>query len=239
MAWDFEELKGLVENKHGARQNDSLEPLLNSMARKLEIARYHSIESRRLTEQYFGADVFGNYNKAIRFVFDRINGDEEALKFFQDVFIAEANIVAYSQSLHSAFDILGRVIIESLKIDHMFHANQNIYLFTVKNKLKNHDIANNIVTEIETVINKDTYKYLRAFVNVNKHLCLLRIPHTVEMEATSEIPFGMKIEPFLYDDDRFQEKWARNFVTEEFTELSEHIVIIGNEINNHLKNITT
>ncbi|GAM10435.1 hypothetical protein OR1_02724 [Geobacter sp. OR-1] len=235
MAWDFEELKVLVENKHGAGQSNLLDPLLNSLWRKLEIARYHSIESRRLTEQYFGDDSFENYNKAFRYIFDRINGDEEARKFFQDAFIAEANIVAYSQSMHSAFDILGKVIIESLKIDHMFHANQNIYLFTVKNKLKHHGIANNIVTEIETAINNDSYKYLRAFVNVNKHLCLLRIPHTVEMNAASEIPFGMKIEPFLYENEHFQEKWARYFVTEEFNEISESIVKIGNSINDHLK----
>lgn len=231
MSWNLEQLAELAVKRHGAKQKDLLQPLLNSVGRKFEIARYHSIESNRLIDQYFESDKFENYNKALRFIFDRKNGDDEAVKFFKDAFIAEANIVAYSQSIHSSYDILGQIIIKALNIAHLFAPKQNIYLYTVKNKLINTNIAHDIVTQIESATNCEAYRYLRAFVNTNKHLCLVSMPHTVGMSAEEETSHGIRIDSFIYDDENFPQRWARDFVTKDFIELSEGIVRVGNAIN--------
>lgn len=236
MRWDLEALKTLVRNKQGADVVTTLEPLLNSVGRKFELARYHSIESRRLIDQYFGDDEFENYNKAIRFIFDRVNKDEEALQFFQDAFIAEANIVAYSHAVHSVFDIIGQLLIISLNIGSLFTAKEPVYLSTVRDRMSKRGIADGVVTEINNASECESFKYLNAFVNTNKHRCLVTMPYIVSMDATEKVPYGIRIDSFTYKDHAYDQKWAGVFVTDEYLELSERIVGIGNSINSYLQN---
>lgn len=235
MKWDFEEITQSVIKKHGPQQAEVLGPLLNSVGRKFQIARYHSVESKRIIDQYFGSNSFENYDKAIGFIFDRGNGDEEITRFYKDAFISEANVVAYSQAIHSAYDIIGQIIIVAFNIGHLFQPGQNIYLHTVKKKLISRGLANNVVARIEAALNCEPYQYLRAFVNTNKHLCLLSIAHTVEMDAEEETPFGIQINSFRYEEELFPKKWATNFVTEDFRTLSEGIVSVGNSVNDFLR----
>jgi hypothetical protein len=233
--WDLLELSDLVDKKHGSIQKKILEPFSNSIGRKFEIARYHSFEFRRLTNKYFTTDKLLNYQRAVGFIFDRFNKDETALAYFNDCFISEANVVAYSQSIHSIFDILGQTIIAALNIDHFFNPTKDIYLSTVKKKLDNNKLANDIVVQIENAINSEPFKYLRAFVNTNKHLCLLEMPHTVLMSTEEEIPYGIRIAQFNYHKDSYQQKWAKIFVIDEFEEIAKQIVGIGNSINDYLR----
>lgn len=236
MQWDLEELKTLVGEKQGAKAVTILEPLLNSVGRKFELAKYHSIESRRLIDQYFGDDEFENYNKAIRFIFDRVNKDEEALQFFQDAFIAEANIVAYSHAIHSVFDIIGQILIITLNIGSLFTAKEPIYLSTVKDRMSKKAIAAGVVTEINNASECESFNYLNAFVNTNKHRCLVTMPYIVSMNATDKVPYGIRIDAFTYRDHAYSQKWAGNFVTDEYQDLSGRIVAMGNSINQYLQN---
>lgn len=235
MKWDFEELTQSVINRHGREQAEVLGPLLNSVGRKFQIARYHSVESKRLIDQYFGSDTFENYDKAIDFIFERGNGDEEIIRFYNDAFISEANVVAYSQAIHSAYDIIGQIIIVAFNVGHLFQPKQNIYLHTVKKKLISRGLANDVIAQIGAALNCEHYRYLRAFVNTNKHLCLLSMAHTVEMNAEEETPFGIQINSFRYEEEIFPKKWATNFVTEDFRTLSERIVSVGNSVNDFLR----
>lgn len=117
----------------------------------------------------------------------------------------------------------------------MFQQGQNIYLHTVKKKLISKGLANNVVAQIEVALNCKPYQYLRAFVNTNKHLCLLSMAHTVEMDAEEKTPFGIQINSFRYEEELFPKKWATNFVTDDFRTLSEGIIIVGNSVNDFLR----
>jgi hypothetical protein len=229
MSWDINETLGLIENRHGSTQKRIVEPIFNSVTRKFEIARYHAFESKALIDKYFGDDIFQNYNKSIRFIFDRINKDEEALAFYKDAFISEAHIVAYSHAIHSVFDVIGQAIIDSLNVRQLFEGIRNIYFYTVKDILKAKGIASCITTSCEEVLQTKEFNYLRSFVNHNKHRCLVKIGHVVKMN--SEEGHGIQIEDF----DGFPSRWAQEFTIDDFKVLVERIIEIGNGINNDLK----
>lgn len=227
MAWDIIETLGLVEDRHGAAQKKLVEPTLNSVTRKFEIARYHSFESKKLIDKYFGNDAFDNYDKSLRFIFDSINKDEEAMNFYRDAFVSEANIMAYAHTVNSIFDIMGQAIIDSLNIRSLFKS--NIYLFTVLEKLKEKHIAGGVETAVENVINCDQFKYLRAFVNKNKHVSLIKIGHVVTFGE--DAGHGIQIAAF----NGYHTRWAKEFVAEDFQALLEGIIEIGNSINDYLR----
>jgi hypothetical protein len=234
MVWHLEELGELVRQKHGESQNRFIKPLLNSVGRKYDIARYHASESRRLVDQHFTADKLENYTKAVSMIFDRIDGKEDAVNFYYDVFSAEAHIGAYAQVLHSIFDIVGQVIILAFDLSGTFSPKQNIYLYTVKDKLKEVQLAPLVVVEIETALSQEAFQYLSAFVNTNKHRCLVKIPHTVMSNAQEDISHGLKIQSFSFKGKVFPEKWGKQFVGEDFKILAEWLVRIGRAINETL-----
>jgi hypothetical protein len=229
MSWKINETLELVEYRHGLAQKNIVESVFNSVTRKVEIARYHSFESKALIDKYFGDDVFQNYNKSIRFIFDRINKDEEALSFYKDAFISEAHIVAYSHALHSIYDVMGQAIIDSLNVRELFKGIRNIYIYTVKDILKAKGIAGCVTTSLEEVLQSTEFKYLQSFVNHNKHRCLVKIGHVVKMNT--EEGHGIQIDEF----DGYPARWAQDFTIEDFKVLVEGIIQIGNSINDHLK----
>ena len=235
MSWDLKVLAEAVEAKNGREQKEIVEPLLNSAWRKLQIAKYHAIESKQLVESYFQSDEFESYNKAIRFLFERMNGDKEATKFYEDAFLSEAHVVAYSQSLHSTYDIMGQIIMHSLDITRFFKPGSNIYLSTVKSKLQQRNLGAGIVAKIGVCLQNEKFQYLRAFVNTNKHCCLIQMPYTVHAQAEKEKKsHGIKIPAFRYGETVYPEKWATDFVTGDFTDLCNDIIALGISINEYM-----
>ena len=55
------------------------------------------------------------------------------------------------------------------------------------------------------------------------------------MDPTEEISHGIRVDSFNYDQETFPPKWACNFVTEDFKELSKGIVKIGNSVSDFLR----
>lgn len=237
MKWNLQELSTLVEEKFGAGQEKKLIPLLNTVDKKFKIARYHEAEFEKLEGQYFKDDEATNFEKAIGYVFGIVTKDESTLSFLNDCFVAEANLIAYSHSIHSIFDILGQIIIKSLKIEKLFTPTQNIYLHTAKEKLKSENIAPGLVLAIEESVNNPACQYLKAFVNINKHLNLLYMPHSVLMEPEDEQFYGLRVDQFSYKEQIYQSKWAKTFVTIDSDIIFEQHVRIGNSLNNALREL--
>ena len=235
MEWNLQELSALVESRFGTEQKEQVVPLLNTVDKKFKIARYHEAEFNRLEEQYFNGNEGENYIKAIDYVFGIVTKDDSVQSFVNACFIAEANLIAYSHSIHSIFDILGQITIESLNIRKLFKPTQNIYLHTVKEKLKTENIAPDVVWAIEEALNDSSCNYLKAFVNINKHLNILYMPHTVLMKPENEQFYGLRIDQFSYKGETYQSKWGKKFVTQESDKIFEQHVKIGNSLNETLR----
>jgi len=232
MSWNLKELRNLIEEKYGNHQLEKANPHINSVDWKIRISSYHSYASTEAFKSLFAE----HENEAIQAVKFILSSGEEATKFYEARLIAEANLIACAQSMHSVSDIFAYVIIHSLKIDGI--CNKDITLKTVHKHLE----ASALKDEIIKLLGLREFCYLKDFVNTTKHISLIFSGYNANLEDLDKEEHGLKLSEFSYEFKRsevreYSEKWHDEFL-KELNNLSFQYVEIGKEINNYLINKT-
>lgn len=145
--------------------------------------------------------------------------------------VAQANIVACMQNLHSSHDILGYLIYFLLELE--FDKPRNINLANVIPKI---DKANYtyLMELLNKLTNHEDYEYLNAYTNHSKHR------HIVNPIFNLGIPdikqFGFSFDAFEYRNNNYKKRKVDEFLTSEYYRESKIIIQIGNELIKIIEN---
>jgi hypothetical protein len=236
MVWDTEEFKNLVRGRYGEEQLAKVERPLTSVSWKLVLAQYHAEESKRLYRSYLTEEPLDELIQVVNQVLLAASSSEEASKFVEARILSEAHVIAYAQSLHSVADILAQVIYLGLDLEidlsepiPMRYLGLHRVCEMVKERL-----ALEVADTINTFRQSPRFLYLQAYVNTTKHRSLVDVTHSISLEL-SDPRYGIKILPFEYKGKSFAEKWAYDFVGQDFRAICEGIFRIGSAMNRSLR----
>jgi len=238
ISWNIEELHGIVTRKYGASHAAVLQTFLNSTSKKIRIAAYHSQESREMMKEFFPHEnEIENYTQGFDLVFGHMTANiedvekERSVLFHNTLWKAEAHVVACAHAIQSLIDIMWQVIncALNLRIDV-----NDVTLYQVQIKVQGHEGLYNLLLDLK---NNETYKYLSAFVNSQKHIYFVPATFTLQAELKEgERAYGLKIPQFTFKNQHYSEKWSEDFVTTDFVLLKDKIIAVGIELNNILRN---
>jgi len=237
LSWDLKELKDLVREKYGPRAAEELEFYISSISKKINIAAYHSLESRELLKVLFAQITEDySYSHGLKLMFGVMtaNVDEDlrmkSSLFYNNSWKAEAHVVACAYAVLSVIDIMAQVI--NCTLDLKIPVN-DVTVYKVKGEITEYD---NLLKKTKELLCYDEYKYLQAFVNSQKHVFFIPITYTFKMQAEiGEKAHGLKIPSFKFNGKSYCEKWSDDFVTTEFVKVKDKVLEIGIELNSILK----
>jgi hypothetical protein len=237
MDWDTEEFKNLVRGRYGEERLAKVERPLTSVSWKLVLARYHAEESKRLYRSYLTEEPLDELIQVVNQVLLAARGSEEASKFVEAQILSEAHVIAYAQSLHSVADILAQVIYLGLDLERDLSEPIPMRyrgLHRMCERMIKERLALEVADTINTFRQSLRFLYLQAYVNTTKHRSLVDVTHSSSFES-SDPRYGIKILPFEYEGRSFAEKWAYDFVGQDFRAICEGIFRIGSAMNRSLK----
>lgn len=229
-SWNLKELRDLIEEKYGKKQLEKARPHIDSVDWKIGIVSYHSYVSEAAFKGLFNNEE----SETIQAVKLILSSGEEASKFNEARVIAEANLIACAQSMHSVLDIFAHVIFHALKIEEM--EEDEITITAINKKLPEGALK----TKITRLLGLRGFNYLKDFVNTTKHISLIFSSYNVNLEDLSEQEHGLKLNSFSYQvpnstkTRKHPEKWSNKFLNE-LKFISLEYVNIGQEINNVFK----
>ncbi|MFW6046689.1 MAG: hypothetical protein ACOCP4_02720 [Candidatus Woesearchaeota archaeon] len=234
MKWNIKKFKELVRFLYGHEQLEKVKIPLNSLFWKLMLSKYHSEESKKIYRSYFSGKR-EEYVEATINVLLAASGSEKANQFKEAFIFSEAHVIAYAQALHSTVDILSQIIYYSFNLKqvltHPLYSSQ-ISLNKIYDILTQEGIAENVTNAIEKLKKSPEFCYLQAYVNITKHRSLVDTTHRVSFQTKR---YGIVIRPFEYKGDNFLQKWANDFVNQDFEEMQKRLITIGNEMNQYLE----
>jgi hypothetical protein len=214
--WDISELDRLIDTKFGEVYGKEFRKCSRSVSKKIEIAVYH----------YFQAIGLLHGDACLH-----TGGKNDDTRWSQAVIAAEANIIAYAHSMHSCIELFATLVVRSLKLTEKKKI--NIYNVTAAS----HNFPT-IQGYLSAITDSAEFIYLRAFVNSQKHIEFIGTSYWIGLyKEGKDDTYGLKIDGFAYKDDNtpktdHPEKFAFNFVANEFVFLKDSILRCGNELNN-------
>jgi len=237
MSWDTKEFESLVGENYDEEQTVKVTQSLESVCWKLMLAQYHAEESKRLYRSYLKEGPLDEAVQVINQVFLAASGSEEAIDFTKARILSEAHVIAYAQSLHSIADILAQVIYFGLDLEKRLPKPipvQLVNLHRVCNKMIEEGLARSVTDAIDIFRQSPEFLYLQAYINITKHRSLVDTTHSVSFE--SDVPrYGVKILSFEYKGSSFAEKWAEDFVGQDFLTIRRCVIEIGSVMNMYLR----
>jgi NTP pyrophosphatase (non-canonical NTP hydrolase) len=240
MTWKVKEFESLVRECYGEDQLKKLKVPLESVFWKLMLARYHAEESKRLLRSYLSEETADELVQVINQVLLAASGSEEDGKFVEAQVVSEAHVIAFAQSLHSTADILAQVVYFGLNLDGNLAKpikERNRTIHCVCNNMRKAAFALGVVDAIEDFRQLPEFRYLQAYVNITKHRSLVDVTHSISLDPANP-RYGVKILPFEYKTENFSERWADDFVEQDYIAIREGINRIGAEMNKFLKKVS-
>ena len=238
MTWNLEELRELASSCLGKSIVSNLNPSLNSIVLKIAFAKYHADETQSIIDELISEAKKDEPTKIAKLILEQATDSEAGKKFRLAQFRAEANIIAFAQTLHSTADVLSQIIFISLNLSN----NQNfkikqdrLYLGNLTNELIRIGEYSTLTSSLEKLLNSNEFEYLSAFVNTTKHICLINSRYSLSFVEESDPCHGMRIADFAYKGKRFEKKWSEIFLGEDFKFLNTSIVESGIILNQFLK----
>ena len=166
-------------------------------------------------------------------------GSEKANKFIIAIISSEAHLIAFAQSLHSIADIRAQVIYVGLNLD--INLTKPIpadkrNLQNVNEGMRKKKFALDVVKAVDTFEQLPEFQYLQAYVNTTKHYSLVDVTHQISLKSKTP-KYGIQILPFEYKRRSSIEKWANDFVDQDFKAIGQSIICVGNELNKFLRTV--
>jgi hypothetical protein len=221
--WKLQELRELIESKHGEEQLAKATDHINSVDWKIRSASYHSYVAKKAFDSVF-SDIENTAMHAIKMI---LSTGQEASDFNEAKFIYETNVIACAQAIHSISDIISHVILDSVLIENVDE--ENLDLKAIQKMIPPSKLKQSVVR----ILGKKSYLYLRDFVNTTKHVRLVGSGYAVDVSGEDKYPNGVKFRGFICKNRDHAAKWGEDFLLE-LRQLSVDFVDLGQNINDHL-----
>ena len=238
MTWHLNELRELVKRRHGDSVATALNPSLNAVALKIAFAKYHADETLANINELLSGTSQDEPTELVKLIFEQATDSDRGKKFRKAQFKAEANIIAFAQSLHSVADIFSQIIFFSLNLQNFSGLKlpkNRLYLGSMVKELERIGQCNSLTSSLNKLLDSDEFDYLNAFVNTTKHISLINSRYTLSFVEEAELCHGMRISEFKYKTKHYVKKWSDKFLGDDFKFLNTAIVESGVILNNCLE----
>lgn len=229
--WFINEFRELTKIHFSTNDLIDVDSTLLSITWKVNMCKFHIEEYQKVMNRTANVNVPPIVD-VVGKILKRSTDSETMKEFWESIFISEAHIIAYAQSLHSLADIYAHLIVCVMDLRSKFKNPKHISLLSVYKVISNQNNAKVIVEKIEHLQQSIEFKYLNAFVNTTKHRSLVPVNYSVNF---NEENFGLKFKEFKYDQNEFLSKWANEFTGIEFKKTLGMFIEIGIEMNEYLK----
>ncbi len=233
--WKCQELEQLVRAAHGEDQAKRLRAPLQSIPWRIWGARYHTDLARELGNKSFpvGESEIVDYFKLI--FPSEINLDKRKDHYKNQIEV-EFNVIAAGQAMHSAVDLLSKVVFECFPGESLYSE--------ITEKRRNIFKARELVEQtsielsglISALTSSDSFLYLQAYANAVKHQTLIEVNSHADC-VKNKVGFRNKSFEFVDYSEQRATKPAKDILDffEDLDCVSKHIVEIGSTINKVLK----
>jgi len=236
--WDSKELEEVLSKLYGPDYLQMNKKYIDSFWKKVFAAWLNRDEANRIINDLIPVNdnsFFDNeYINALDYHFTCFGDKDKKADLDYKKQHIETHILAYAMNLYSLSDIMAQILVTSYHIRDKFGPD-DIYLGSVCSFLSQGYDCRNILRKINKLFNLDSFKYLKCFVNVQKHIYHIDVPYSfISICKSNEVSHGMKIERFDKGEKHFGEKWAKEFLVDDFVEIFDAYLQIGCEINKTL-----
>lgn len=226
--WDIEQTRQHVHRLFGDDQLELAKPCLGSVVDRQTYARIHYQDARTKIESYTQAAL---QNASL---FEVTCCDSEAWGEF-NIFIREvgAHLTACVQSTHAVPDILAHAIYYSLGLNRTSGAlkARNICTTRVLKLLKQESQFSPIASPLESLVSTATFAHLNALANQAKHRSIVSPSLNEDLTGTREKRHMVMFPAFVYEDSRYPQVFADDFIAAEYERSSQCVINTGIELN--------
>lgn len=240
MQREFQQFKTLVQGHYGDKVFAEVNQYLASIAWKLALAQYHAEESTILYRGNHGK--ISNNAELVQVVYEVLQSaanPHKARKLLEDEFLSEAHVIAYAQSLHSIADILAQAIYSGLNLEKSLSSPIDIGkrgLYPVYKRMLGECYALDVAQLIDALLQSPSFLYLEAYVNITKHHSVVDWRYAISFETPNR-RHGIRMLPFDYKGKCFPERWAADFISEDYKEVCDRVDGIVMAMNGFLTNL--
>lgn len=215
MSWNLDLLRQHITNHKQADQG--LLDLVNSLARGVDIFRYHFEEARDSLADFYGSDT-----KAVGESFKRLIGiADDQQEYYLALLVHEANVLAAIYTVRSLFDQYSQLVRGLLLDGEVSEQWCNIYV--VRDRLEEGEFKENI----EGLLRSGEFQYVNAFANVSKHRFLVKQRSRIDLENNKS---GVCISSFEYRGDNYPELWSKELL-ELILKAKNGLIFVGCSLN--------
>lgn len=230
--WDLKALRDDVELLYGRDQRKDISPSLDSILQRGEFAKFHYREADRLMIENIPSEE--KHGEIMMMLF----GGDDASDAFEEVrFQAAAHITACVQSMHATADILAHALYFALGMN-----------LTPKTTLEPHRIGlkavlplvsnNHIKRLVSKLRHHDGFRYIEALNNHSKHRSIVQTPYSLSL-IDGPVSHGLKFSEFEYSGKKYEARWVKQALSDEYKRQSRLIVSIGQSLNEALNALAT
>jgi hypothetical protein len=213
--WNIEELKDLCSAKGKTYPVD----YINSLPIKQRISELHAEEANRIWKELHSTSF--------------VLGDE---KFERAYFLYISHIECCANSLRSMIECLMHII--NIVLDGGL-PEEGVGFGSIKRKLKGDPRYKNVYGSLNLLGESDSYRYLSAFSNINKHYRFLKGIYTGEFGEETRNEQGIIFEGFRYKNREYSQMWGIDIIENQRKKIIALLLSVGISINEDLKNIKT
>jgi hypothetical protein len=218
--WFLKGLKDAVEQIRGKTTADELWLCLIAFNDRHFYAAYHYAEVLRLVKA-----GLGGREDAQSVLIDIVLGNDEAASsvFRTHRKQAWAHVLGCLHNLHVIADIMGHVIALSLGLK----VKGRISMYNVRKLVTDAPMAGMLTSWLDHA----DFTYLDAVVNFSKHHSLVREQLAVDLTATREVPFGLKLSSFTHHGETFAERWVTDALPALYDRQSPLVIRVGRRVS--------
>lgn len=233
--WKVKQFLELVREKVSESAASSVASAVRSVPWKLWLAEYHAESVEEVIARLVPADAEPRFWAVVQLLRESAPGDQER-PIRLAVFEAEAHTIACAQALHSVIDLFGPIIYTGLGLSESRLEPKKQYPRNVLRALKANGDHASIADCLQSLLDSEAYRYVRAYVNTTKHRSLVPSSYAVSFEVTPpDRVQGLRIAAFEYQGEIFDRRWALVLTEDYRTSIHEAAVRLGINLNAELQ----
>ncbi len=210
--WNFQELRELSRAKNRIYPDE----FVDSLFWRKQRAEIHAEEANRVWKELFAASF--------------ALGDERYTKAY---FIYAAHAECCAHCLISLVDLSAQII--NVTILNGEFAEEKVSIWEINKFLKNKCNYIDISNSIGVLIKDDSFNYLRAFSNINKHRKLIHGDFRAEFGRDRRNEQGVIFRDFSYNGKGYPKTWGSDIIGTHKDKMISLICSLGESINAYIK----
>jgi len=217
--WNFDELRELCKAKNRIYPREFIDSLYWKKIR----AEIHAKEGMRVWRELFEGGQF-------------ILGDE---KYSKAHLIYSAHAECCAHCLRSMVDLLMQIINSVILNGQIPEGDVKFWKIYESLKEKDGNIYGNLIESMKLLEKDESFEYLSAFSNVNKHRKLIQCDFNAEYGENCRNKHDIVFHGFTYNDKEYSRMWGSDITEKYRTNIITLICNIGQYINDFVRDIDT